>query len=42
MSPIWQFGNPDDVSPIVAFLASDAAVQVARQTISVNGGFTMV
>lgn len=40
--PLRRIGNPDDVAPMVAFLASDAAAWVTGQTISVNGGFAMV
>ena len=40
--PLRRIGEPEDVAPMVAFLASDAAGWVTGQTISVNGGFSMV
>ncbi|MGZ0189095.1 MAG: SDR family NAD(P)-dependent oxidoreductase [Alphaproteobacteria bacterium] len=40
--PLRRIGNPDDVAPMVAFLASDQAAWITGQTISVNGGFAMV
>jgi NAD(P)-dependent dehydrogenase (short-subunit alcohol dehydrogenase family) len=33
-------GSPDDVSPLVVFLASDAADWITGQTYPVNGGFS--
>lgn len=40
--PLRRIGEPEDVAPMVAFLVSDAAGWVTGQTISVNGGFSMV
>ncbi len=40
--PLRRIGQADDVAPIVAFLATDAASWVTGQVISVNGGFSMV
>jgi NAD(P)-dependent dehydrogenase (short-subunit alcohol dehydrogenase family) len=40
--PLKRIGQPSDVAPIVAFLASDAASWITGQVISVNGGFAMV
>ena len=39
----FPFGRPpaaDEVAAVAVFLASDAAVQVTGQTISVNGGLS--
>lgn len=40
--PLRRIGKPEDVAPMVTFLASDAAAWVTGQVISVNGGFSMV
>jgi 3-oxoacyl-[acyl-carrier protein] reductase len=40
--PLRRLGVPNDVGPIVAFLASDAASWITGQVLSVNGGFSMV
>lgn len=40
--PLRRIGQPGDVAPMVAFLATDAASWVTGQVISVNGGFSMV
>ncbi|HEY3604336.1 MAG TPA: glucose 1-dehydrogenase [Sporichthyaceae bacterium] len=40
--PLGRLGTPDDIAPMVAFLASDSAGFITGQTISVNGGFTMI
>lgn len=39
--PMGRIGTPDDVAPVVAFLATTAAGFVTGQTISVSGGLTM-
>jgi 2-hydroxycyclohexanecarboxyl-CoA dehydrogenase len=37
-----RLGQPHDIAPVVAFLASEGAGFVTGQTISVSGGMTMV
>ena len=39
--PMGRLGQPGDVGPAVAFLASDGAAYVTGQTLSVSGGLTM-
>jgi 2-hydroxycyclohexanecarboxyl-CoA dehydrogenase len=39
--PLGRLGQPADVAPAVAFLASDGAAYVTGQTLSVSGGLTM-
>lgn len=39
--PFKRLGRPEDVAPIVVFLASDAAAYITGQVISVSGGLTM-
>jgi 2-hydroxycyclohexanecarboxyl-CoA dehydrogenase len=39
--PLRRLGTPDDVAPMVVFLASDAAAYITGQVISVSGGLTM-
>ncbi len=39
--PLRRIGQPADIAPAVAFLASDAAGFVTGQTLSVSGGLTM-
>jgi 2-hydroxycyclohexanecarboxyl-CoA dehydrogenase len=40
--PLGRLGKPEDIAPLVAFLASDAAAFITGQVISVSGGLTMV
>ena len=40
--PFRRLGLPDDVAPVVVFLASDEAGFITGQTLSVSGGLTMV
>jgi NAD(P)-dependent dehydrogenase (short-subunit alcohol dehydrogenase family) len=40
--PLKRIGQPGDVAPMIAFLASEAAAWITGQTISVNGGFAMI
>ena len=39
--PMRRIGQPVDIAPAVAFLASDAAAFITGQTLSVSGGLTM-
>jgi 2-hydroxycyclohexanecarboxyl-CoA dehydrogenase len=39
--PMRRIGQPSDIAPAVAFLASDAAGYITGQTLSVSGGLTM-
>jgi NAD(P)-dependent dehydrogenase (short-subunit alcohol dehydrogenase family) len=38
--PLRRLGQADDVAPLIAFLASDAASWITGQVMSVNGGFS--
>jgi len=37
--PLGRLGEPDDVAPMIAFLASDRASWITGQAISISGGF---
>jgi 2-hydroxycyclohexanecarboxyl-CoA dehydrogenase len=39
--PMRRIGQPTDIAPAVAFLASDGAAYITGQTLSVSGGLTM-
>ncbi|HZU04748.1 MAG TPA: 3-oxoacyl-ACP reductase family protein [Chloroflexota bacterium] len=39
--PMGRLGQPADIAPAVAFLASDGAAFITGQTLSVSGGLTM-
>lgn len=40
--PLKRFARPEDIAPVAAFLASDAASYLTGQVTSVDGGLTMV
>jgi NAD(P)-dependent dehydrogenase (short-subunit alcohol dehydrogenase family) len=40
-TPMRRFGTPEDVAPVVLFLAGPAARYVTGQTIPVDGGFSV-
>ena len=40
--PLGRVGRPEDVANAIVFLASDAAVYITGQTLSVSGGATMI
>lgn len=40
--PLKRIGQPSDVAPMIAFLASADAAWITGQTISINGGFAML
>lgn len=40
--PMGRLGQPQDVAPAIAFLASEKAGYITGQTISVSGGMTMI
>ena len=37
--PVGRVGQPEDVAPMVLYLASDQAAWVTGQTFGVNGGY---
>jgi NAD(P)-dependent dehydrogenase (short-subunit alcohol dehydrogenase family) len=37
--PLGRLGEPDDIAPLITFLASDKASWITGQAISINGGF---
>ncbi|MGE0719194.1 MAG: SDR family oxidoreductase [Alphaproteobacteria bacterium] len=40
--PLGRMAEPDDMSGVVMFLASDAARFITGATLDVNGGYVMV
>jgi NAD(P)-dependent dehydrogenase (short-subunit alcohol dehydrogenase family) len=39
--PLGRFAEPEDISAVVLFLASDGARHITGATIDVNGGYVM-
>ncbi len=40
--PLGRIGRPDDIAPMVAFMASSRAGWITGQILSINGGYSMV
>lgn len=40
--PLGRIGKPDDIAPMVAFMASSRARWITGQILSINGGYSMV
>lgn len=40
--PLGRIGKPDDIAPMVAFMASSGARWITGQVLSINGGYSMV
>ncbi|CAN5547584.1 SDR family oxidoreductase [soil metagenome] len=39
--PLGRLGTPDDIAPVVVFLASSRAAYITGQTVTVDGGFVL-
>jgi 3-oxoacyl-[acyl-carrier protein] reductase len=39
--PLWRLGQPEDLTAIVAFLASPSVAYITGQVYAVDGGYTM-
>ncbi|MFY9610445.1 MAG: SDR family oxidoreductase, partial [Blastocatellia bacterium] len=40
--PFKRLGQPEEIAPMIVFLASDAARYITGQAFSINGGLNMV
>ena len=40
--PLGRIGQPTDIAPMIAFLASEGAGWITGQVMSINGGYSMV
>ena len=40
--PLGRIGQPTDIAPTIAFLASEGAGWITGQVMSINGGYSMV